>query len=1356
VLSESFDSLVSTTKSLSNSDETSSEPSIQTLAALTRNGAAPMGPRPSPPSSFLSARPPTGSNNSVNKRLSRNGMDFEQALRADGPTIHLKETPDFSILGQTDTPMASPMSQRHASISTPSSKQRVPSQPSTPIIIPATPSPVPGTSTLPNKAPAISPSPNYLARDPEEAEQQIKRRSMYRSPGTSSSPDLATLMKKARERGGLVSISSRKERRVSPPPLPRNHDDEARKRPSTSSQDIPTKSTNNGLHGDWGLTGSLSKQNTRDGTNKPLKNSVRAKTSAFLGKVLGQGGSRERSKTDARPPYFQQSPLLYDAFAPPVPPLPFQETNGVSFRPVDLAKPLPEAPTATMLDGDESLVIVNNRVLSTKTDDATIKRTKRRSMSVSEVELKNAMASSSSSTPLPPPAENSRKRDSFTIGDTSLNMILSDFQGQLSQLDPPTHSPLDLRDPSTPSRRAAMARSRTEEPSLSSIADQRTKALTIDPPEPPTFILQPPQSPSQAIPPIVPPRSSSLASPNRSPTSPHHSPSIPVSAWRRGSQYLPRKGSNVNMTSAYSSPTKESGRLRVHHSSASSSEPSLLPLHEDLRVRDRRSSVRLLPPSRMPSEDETASSKDISSASAPLVDGTILDDSSDPEAKGRVYASRCWYEDEDFLAKDKIAEWLGGQATLNKISLGFYMLNFDFSGLRLDHAFRHLCSKLYLKAETQQVDRILEQFSKVYWESNPNTLYGSAGVVHQVAYSLLLLNTDLHVAELATRMSRSQFVKNTLATLQMQNLRPRHQSSIDLNQDEDVFQSASVNDGLQTITRKTRSDSITSWNSISRDLPASSQVSVGGSARLSNGSTPSIQTFPPDNKSPIVYNRGWENDMEQLLKDMYNSIKSQQILLPTNNGMAMARTSTSSLRPGSSNQMLRNRSGRGPPDRLTTLRRGSARGLQSIMAQSGVSPYSSNSSIDGRISPSPSFATSMLEGNSTSSFLTPTLGFAFNLSTTIIRETQEDDDRSGRSSDSEASTISITDDELALLGAPWAKEGMLCRKQYWESTGKRARDKSWLDVFVVIAKGELNMFTFGDHGRDGSGAVGGGNWLANADPVGTVHLAHSLAHVLPPPGYNRQRPHCMVLTLSHGGVYFFQAGTEELVNEWVSTCNYWAARTSKEPLAGGVSNMEYGWNRVIDLDNHGRAASLNDAEPQDTLSIRSGKSTRSKFGNFSTMRATESPYSDKIYINEWKPPQPPTVSSVLDEEGQMEALHRHVTSMKQELKQHNELREAMLDLYQPRSNTAGKALSNWEKKSQYLLTEIVKYESYVESLQHAMKLRLKKRGEKALDRALSSDDGVSNTTTSGKRKADTIPEADEPITPAADQQNTSS
>jgi PH/SEC7 domain-containing protein len=56
--------------------------------------------------------------------------------------------------------------------------------------------------------------------------------------------------------------------------------------------------------------------------------------------------------------------------------------------------------------------------------------------------------------------------------------------------------------------------------------------------------------------------------------------------------------------------------------------------------------------------------------------------------------------------------------------------------------------------------------------------------------------------------------------------------------------------------------------------------------------------------------------------------------------------------------------------------------------------------------------------------------------------------------------------------------------------------------------------------------------------------------------------------------------------------------------------------------------------------------------------------------------------------------------------------------YPPRSANGPKALSNWEKKSRWLLTEIVKYDSYIESLRAAMALRLKRRGDKALERAL--------------------------------------
>jgi PH and SEC7 domain-containing protein len=155
----------------------------------------------------------------------------------------------------------------------------------------------------------------------------------------------------------------------------------------------------------------------------------------------------------------------------------------------------------------------------------------------------------------------------------------------------------------------------------------------------------------------------------------------------------------------------------------------------------------------------------------------------------------------------------------------------------------------------------------------------------------------------------------------------------------------------------------------------------------------------------------------------------------------------------------------------------------------------------------------------------------------------------------------------------------------------------------------------------------------------------------------------MVLTLANGGVYFFQAGTEELVNEWVSTCNYWAARTSKEPLAGGVSNMEYGWNRVPDAASRTRSFSESEQSRDrdmdtDSMSVRSGRKLPWRDGA-ATVRASQSPWADRAYVNDWKAPLPPTVPSTHDEETQLEALQKHVASMKRDLKRHTELREPM-------------------------------------------------------------------------------------------------
>lgn len=138
----------------------------------------------------------------------------------------------------------------------------------------------------------------------------------------------------------------------------------------------------------------------------------------------------------------------------------------------------------------------------------------------------------------------------------------------------------------------------------------------------------------------------------------------------------------------------------------------------------------------------------------------------------------------------------------------------------------------------------------------------------------MLLNTDLHVADLATRMSRSQFVRNTLTAIQMQ-LHPNRfgqGSGSEINFDDKSSIRGGGSDGQETISsRNKRSGSVTSWNSVTRDTvlsPSGVVATPPGEYQSQNGSSASVYESKPQNSSAssIVYGRNWESDMENLLK----------------------------------------------------------------------------------------------------------------------------------------------------------------------------------------------------------------------------------------------------------------------------------------------------------------------------------------------------------------------------------------------------------------------------------------------------------------------------------------------------------
>lgn len=81
---------------------------------------------------------------------------------------------------------------------------------------------------------------------------------------------------------------------------------------------------------------------------------------------------------------------------------------------------------------------------------------------------------------------------------------------------------------------------------------------------------------------------------------------------------------------------------------------------------------------------------------------------------------------------------------------------------------RTLCSKLYLKGESQEIDRILLAFTRLYIRQNPVNVFCTQDFekIYIILYSLILLNTALHNTEISKKnaISQSDYVRNTFST----------------------------------------------------------------------------------------------------------------------------------------------------------------------------------------------------------------------------------------------------------------------------------------------------------------------------------------------------------------------------------------------------------------------------------------------------------------------------------------------------------------------------------------------------------------------------------------------------------------
>lgn len=685
-------------------------------------------------------------------------------------------------------------------------------------------------------------------------------------------------------------------------------------------------------------------------------------------------------------------------------------------------------------------------------------------------------------------------------------------------------------------------------------------------------------------------------------------------------------------------------------------------------------------------------------------------------------------------------------------------------------------------------------------------------------------------------MTRSQFLKNTLPTVR-QMAQDRSDPNLTVRQQREPRRGS-----IPWHTQ--RSPSPLAFESrLSGDAPSSSSRqgnrpplprSTSDEAALSS---PSPYDGRSHDASELLVNaphegtfKSWEEAMEAILKEFYLSIRQLRLPLHGSSETQLQGQPSSTSLSAVSNFMRRTGSvmsktpselsrGRTPDFRGVSSRWSSKNRSRPKLYTSSTMASSrtgSRTSLDESVwSPTASSTWSRSLGNTQTTMSTDSLGsrftqgdagyqqsvgFASALSHAIIREEGTVD------VDEASDTVTLDTEGLELAGAPWAKEAIVQHKHHLETTDKKAKDRNWSECFTVIDKGHMRLFSFNAKSSARSqrsrmapvkgAVVGGGNWTENMEEIDSFTLRQTIANALPPPGYSKSRPHVFALSLPSGAVHLFQVGTPEIAREYVCTANYWSARLSKEPLVGGVSNVEYGWsdsvvNAALQASNistsdlvhsSGRPSTSSPtpypptsfqkprnnsiATPENSRSMHSptpsasfslNASARPSFqGSLRSRSSIDAPRpnvirsrlpADRLPLAEWTPPQQSLTASTLSEDDQLEALQRYVHSIEEELARHNELRSSMVHAFSPRSVNGTKAMHNWERKSSYLLREIVKFRTYVDVLAFAkaekqrVKTGMRKTGDPLGPPGMSKEDVSKENLRSTRGEDDTgLPE----------------
>ncbi|XP_021363168.1 brefeldin A-inhibited guanine nucleotide-exchange protein 1-like isoform X2 [Mizuhopecten yessoensis] len=119
-----------------------------------------------------------------------------------------------------------------------------------------------------------------------------------------------------------------------------------------------------------------------------------------------------------------------------------------------------------------------------------------------------------------------------------------------------------------------------------------------------------------------------------------------------------------------------------------------------------------------------------------------------------------FFHSDERLDKTVLGDFLGENEKLNKEVMYAFIDQMDLTEMDFVPALRRFLEGFRLPGEAQKIDRLMEKFASRFYECNTNTeIFATADAAYVLAYSVIMLTTDLHSSQVKVKMKKEQYIK---------------------------------------------------------------------------------------------------------------------------------------------------------------------------------------------------------------------------------------------------------------------------------------------------------------------------------------------------------------------------------------------------------------------------------------------------------------------------------------------------------------------------------------------------------------------------------------------------------------------